>query len=173
MKYYRCEVSYQNRKPHGIFQWVFKIREQMAYLEEWYYQKYQKNEDDRYLILSDECSQDFDWLEEIMAHLEDHLIVPPIQICKQGRCAYTEEGYKKFAESLDEYKYIAGKYGYYVEIKEIQPEKILYQDDMQIVFRNLTKAEKRNNTDNRFDTLQIILSEKLKQENVNLVKACL
>lgn len=135
MEYYRCEITYRNRNSYGIFQRVYKIRQQIVYLEDLYEKKFEKSNDMQDFQVSNEYTQDYDWLEEIMAYLEDDLKVPPIPICKQGLCAYTEEGYKKFKEHIEDYRYLAGKYGYSVKVRKVQPKKILYQDEMQIVFQ--------------------------------------
>ena len=135
MEYYRIEISYQNRRPHGIFRWTYRLQEKISYLTNFYYDEFERTDDDRYLTLSDECAQDTDWLEEVMNDLENCLEVPPVVVCMEGKCAYTKHGYEHYVESLEDYRYIAGKYGYNVEIKQVYPEKILYQDEMQIVFQ--------------------------------------
>lgn len=134
MGYYRCEVSYRGRQAHGIYQWADRILKAISALEEKYYQKSMKNERQEDAICMSECSQDYDWLEGVICQLEE-LTVPPIGLCKQGYCAFTEAGYQKYIEYIEDYRWIASKYGYKVEIKDIQPEKILYQDEMQIVFQ--------------------------------------
>lgn len=134
MEFYRCEVAYKGSQLHGIYEWAGKIMSRISNLENKYFLAHQGKENQEAYQKEVECSQDFDWLEETMCYL-DSLEIPPFQILKQGRCAYTEEGYKKFAEYIEDYKYIARKYGYDVEIKKVQPEKILYQDELQIVFQ--------------------------------------
>lgn len=135
MDFYRCEISYRGRKPHGIFRWAHKIFDQMSYLENFYYNEFEKSNDECYLKLSEECSQASDCFYDIMNDLEKCLEVPPVVICMEGKCAYTEEGYKRSAESLKDYKYLAEKYGYNVKIRKVQPKNIVYQDEMQIVFQ--------------------------------------
>ena len=134
MEFYRCEVSYKSGQLHGIFEWASKIMSRISNLENKYFFAHQGKENQEACQKEAECSQDYDWLEETMCYL-DSLEIPPFQILKQGRYAYTEEGYKKFTKYIKAYKYIAKKYGYDVEIKKVQPEKILYQDELQIVFQ--------------------------------------